>query len=29
MGYAHAFIARAALTIDDPFLLVAQQVRTP
>jgi LmbE family N-acetylglucosaminyl deacetylase len=29
MGYAQAFIARAALTIDDPFLLVAQQVRTP
>jgi N-acetylglucosamine malate deacetylase 1 len=29
IGYAHAFIARAPLTIDDPFRLVAQQVRTP
>jgi bacillithiol biosynthesis deacetylase BshB1 len=29
IGYAHAFIARAPLTIDDPFQLVVQQVRTP
>jgi bacillithiol biosynthesis deacetylase BshB1 len=29
IGYAHAFIARAALRIDDPFLLVAQQLCTP
>jgi N-acetylglucosamine malate deacetylase 1 len=29
ISYAHAFIARAPLTIDDPFRLVAQEVRTP
>jgi bacillithiol biosynthesis deacetylase BshB1 len=29
IGYAHAFIARAPLTIDDPFHLVPQQVRAP
>jgi N-acetylglucosamine malate deacetylase 1 len=27
IGYAHAFIAPAPLHIDDPFLLVAQQIR--
>jgi bacillithiol biosynthesis deacetylase BshB1 len=29
IGYAHAFITRAPLTIDDPFRLVAHEVRTP
>jgi bacillithiol biosynthesis deacetylase BshB1 len=29
IGYAHAFIARAGLTIDDPFLLVVPQGHTP
>jgi LmbE family N-acetylglucosaminyl deacetylase len=29
IGYAHAFIARAPLTIDDPLQLVVSQVRPP
>jgi hypothetical protein len=29
IGYAHAFIARAPLTVDDPFWLVVPQGRLP
>jgi LmbE family N-acetylglucosaminyl deacetylase len=29
IGYAHAFIARAPLTIDDPFRLIVPQGRPP